>query len=234
MKRKKKKKKKGIRSWYIWLHLFSHLLYKRTVNVSSVIPVMNWAASQRGPHASCSSVTLLPASCLLLHLFLLLLLPLLLSLAVVVSWNWLQMQLCNTIRFCPLLLALLDFTDAELRKSNEFNIIRNFRLLHTRCLEEREKHQKLYYFYSYDKNNRCYENLLTFIYILYTSWRNPFCVLTNLNVTFLLLWGSSTIFCKLAATKQKTKGSERTKSDDQLIWEQMTRLFQHDQWRNRK
>lgn len=47
------------------------------------------------------------------------------------------MQLCKTISFCPLLLALLDLTDAELRKSDEFNIIRNFRFLHARSLEER-------------------------------------------------------------------------------------------------
>lgn len=132
-RRRRRRKKKKIRSWYIWLHLFSHLLYKRTVNVSSVIPVMNWASSQRGPLASCSSVALLPASCLLLLLLLLLLVLLILSLAVVVSWNWLQMQLCNTISFCPLLVALLDITDTELRKSNEFNIIRNFGLFYPGC-----------------------------------------------------------------------------------------------------
>lgn len=42
------------------------------------------------------------------------------------------MQLCNTISFCPLLQALFDLTYAELCKSNEFNIIGNFRLLHPR------------------------------------------------------------------------------------------------------
>ena len=57
MKRKGGGGEKEIRNWYSWLHLFSHLLYKRTVNISSVNPVMNWAFSQRGPHASCSSVT---------------------------------------------------------------------------------------------------------------------------------------------------------------------------------
>lgn len=55
------------------------------------------------------------------------------------------MQLCKTINFCPLFLALLDLTDAELRESNEFNIIRNFRLFHTGCLEEREQHHKLFH-----------------------------------------------------------------------------------------
>lgn len=48
------------------------------------------------------------------------------------------MQLCNTISFYPLFVARLDLADAELRKSNEFNIIGNFRLLHAGCLEEKE------------------------------------------------------------------------------------------------
>lgn len=82
---------KEIRSWYIWLHLLSRLLFKRTVNISSVIPVMNSAPPPCGPHASCSSVTLLPASRLLLFLLLLFIVVFLpLSLAVVVSWNRLQ------------------------------------------------------------------------------------------------------------------------------------------------
>lgn len=33
-------------------------------------------------------------------------------------------------------------------------------------------------------------------------------ILTNLNVTFLLFWGSSTIFCKLAATGRRQKKRE--------------------------
>lgn len=39
-------------------------------------------------------------------------------------------------------------------------------------------------------------------------------VLTSLKVKFLLLCESSTIFCKLAATRQEIKGSERTTSGD--------------------
>lgn len=34
-------------------------------------------------------------------------------------------------------------------------------------------------------------------------------ILTNLNVTFLLFWGSSTIFCKLAATGRRQKKRDR-------------------------
>lgn len=74
------------------------------------------------------------------------------------------MQLCNTINFCPLFLALLDLTDAELRESNEFNIIRNFRLFHTGCLEERRQHYTLFHlhFKVYDSNSSSYRRRNSF------------------------------------------------------------------------
>lgn len=100
-------------------------LCKRTVNVSSVTLVLNWASPVCGPRAACSSVTLPPALWILF-------LVLVLSLAVVVSS---EIDYNAAVQYHWLLsLALLPLTDAKLSKSNEFNVIRNFRLLHTRCL----------------------------------------------------------------------------------------------------
>lgn len=61
-----------------------------------------------------------------------------LSLAVVVSQNRRQRRRA-VVTLCPLLLALVNLTDAELCKSDEFNIIRYFRFLHPGCLQERKQ-----------------------------------------------------------------------------------------------
>lgn len=111
------------------------------------------------------------------------------------------MQLCNTNNCCLLLTTLSDLTDAELCKSNQFYVIRNFRLLHTRRLEAGEQN-----------------NLFLFLrYGLYNLISGCVCLLTSLKVTFTLLWGSSTIFCKLAATTKMMKEKKRVESEDQLM-----------------
>lgn len=45
----------------------------------------------------------------------------------------------TVVTFCPLLMALFNLTDAELCKSDEFNVIRYFRFLHAGCLDERKQ-----------------------------------------------------------------------------------------------
>lgn len=46
---------------------------------------------------------------------------------------------CADVSFRPLLLALLNLTDAELCKSDEFHVVGYFRLLHAGRLKERKQ-----------------------------------------------------------------------------------------------
>lgn len=193
--------------WVGFVDCVSSPIYKRTVKVSSVIPRLNWAPMQ----TTCIvPVSLLPAQQLLL---------LLLSLAAVASWIDYYMQLSNTICSCPLLLPRPELIDAKLRKSNQFDIIWNFRLLQTRCLTG-NKHHELY-LHIIIKHNRTIELSFYNVYyisvdktLLYYSENISIYELTSLKVTFLLFWGSSTIFCKLAATKQRIKKWEDVSFSD--------------------